>query len=74
MKILLKLIGISLLATIVFILGSAILPFSEPFKEASHNSNPLDIIFLLIVNIWFTATVFYIGKNSDWNKGGWLCL
>ena len=73
MKILLKIIGISLLATIVFIFGSAILPFSESFKDASQNSNPLDIFFLLGVNIWFTATVFYIGRNSDWNKK-WLAM
>lgn len=68
MKVLLKILGISLLATIVYILVSVILPFSEAFKEASQNSNPLDIIFLLVVNIWFTITVFYIGKNSDYSK------
>jgi len=68
MKTVLKIVGISLLATIIYIVVSAVLPFSEPFKIASQNSNPSDIIFLWIVNIWFTLTVFYIGKTTEWNR------
>lgn len=68
MKKSLKILGISLLGTIIFIIESAILPYSESFKEASQEGNPLSIVFLLIVNIWFTISVFYIGKNSLWKK------
>jgi len=68
MKTVLKITGISLLATIIYIIVSAILPFSESFKAASRNSNTSVIIFLWIVNIWFTSTVFYIGKTAEWNK------
>ncbi len=68
MKTVLKITGISLLATIIYIIVNAILPFSESFKAASRNSNTSVIIFLWIVNIWFTSTVFYIGKTAEWNK------
>ncbi|MCF8358921.1 MAG: hypothetical protein K9H26_09200 [Prolixibacteraceae bacterium] len=73
MKSLLKILGISLLATIIYIIGSTLLPFSESFKEATQNSSPIDLVYLFFVHTWITATIFYIGKKSDWNKN-WLLL
>ncbi|HTO15456.1 MAG TPA: hypothetical protein VLZ83_06780 [Edaphocola sp.] len=68
MKTFYKVLAISILATILFIIGSAILPFSDSFKEGSQNTNSTDIIFLLLVNIWFTLTVLYIGKSANRSK------
>jgi hypothetical protein len=67
MNIVFKILGISLLATIIYIIGSSLLPFSDFFKEAVNDSDPVNLIYLLIVHTWITATVFYIGKKSDWN-------
>lgn len=61
-------LGISLLATIIYILGYAFIPFSESFREATQNSSLFDLVYLFFVHFWITATVFYIGKKSDWNK------
>jgi hypothetical protein len=69
MKILLKILGISLLATIIYIIGSAVIPFSESFKEIiNQGADPTDLFYLLLVHIWITATVFYIATKSEWNK------
>lgn len=70
MKTLFKVLAISLIATIAFIIGSAVLPYSASFKEGSQQSNPSDVVFLLLVNIWFTLTVLYIGKRAHRSKGG----
>jgi hypothetical protein len=68
MKTIIKILGISLLATIIYIVGSAVMPFSGSFKDISQDSNPTDLIYLLIVHTYITASVFYIGNKSEWNK------
>lgn len=68
MKLFFKLLGISLVGTLFFIMASGVLPFSPSFKEGAQNSDPLDLIFVIIVHLWFTATVYYIGTQSDWSK------
>lgn len=69
MKTYLKILGISIFATAFYVIGSVIMPFSESFKAAaSQGANPFSVLFFLAINIWFTVTVFYIGRNSDWSK------
>lgn len=68
MKQVLKILGISFLATIIYIFASAVIPFSASFKELNQDSSPTDLIYLFIVHAWITSSVFYIGKKSRWNN------
>lgn len=66
LKIAIKILGVSVLATIVYVIGSAVLPFSESFREAMQNSDPINLVYLLFVHVWLTGSVYYIGKNAEW--------
>lgn len=66
-----KLLGISLIATLFFIIGSAALPFSPNFIEKAQDASPFELVFIVMVHLWFAATVFYIGKHAEW-KNKWL--
>lgn len=70
MKQALKILGISFLATVIYIIASAVLPFSESFQQMNQGSDPTDLIYLFIVHVWITSSVLYIGKKSTWNKKG----
>ena len=68
MRRVLKILGISLLATVIYIIASAVIPFSASFQEMNQDADPAGLIYLFIVHVWITSSVFYIGKKSTWNK------
>lgn len=66
MKTVLKTMLIVIIASIVFMIGSAIVPYSEAFTAATSNSDPSLILFLFLNNLWLCATIIYIVKHSKW--------
>lgn len=65
MKNLAKYLLLLVVTTSIFVLISAIAPYSQAFKEAQNSaSNPTDILYLLLNNAWICFTVCFIIRKS----------
>jgi len=67
-KMILKLILIAIVATIIFIIFSAMAPYSAEFvaANASADAGSTAMIGFLVYHLWLAFTVYYITRNSLW--------
>ena len=65
MKTLFQLILLTICLAFTFILLSAILPYSEAFKNLSSHIELKDVIYLLIVSFWICFTILYVAKKAN---------
>lgn len=76
-KDLFKLLLLVIITTIVFIVISMFLPFSEGFQAGSEKADPSGLLFILLVHTWVCITLFYIVRHSRWRGAKlivWLML
>ena len=66
MKTVFKTMLVVFVASVIFIIGSALVPYSETFKAATSNSDPSSILFLFLNNLWLCVTIIYLVKHSNW--------
>jgi len=59
-KTILKLVLLTIIHSLVFMIGNAVMPFSQEFKELGSSGNPLSLLFLLINSGWTCFTLFFI--------------
>jgi len=63
-KTFLKLLLATIVYTVVFTIGNAILPYSQGFKELGASGNPMSLFFLLVIAVFVCFTVYYIIRHS----------
>ena len=66
-KTILKLLLAAILFSILFIVSTALLPFSQGFKELGSSGNPMTILFLFISGVWTCFTIFFVIKHTDYS-------
>jgi hypothetical protein len=64
-KTILKLLLAVVLYTVLFVLASALLPFSQGFKELGSSGNPLVLLFMLISSAWTCFAIYFIIKYAN---------
>lgn len=67
MKYVWKVLFITLISCICFMVVSALVPYSPEFKELSSEAGVLSAVGLFINNLWLTLTIYYITKHSPWS-------
>lgn len=69
MKTTLKILLVSLIYLVLQTLVSAILPFSESFKELSDVQDPsLSMLFLWMTSLWNAIFIYLIARYTSYNK------
>lgn len=66
MKNILKFTLLVIVTTIVFLVFSSILPYSQGFKEATKNDNPFALVYVLLSIAWICLAITFIVKHSPW--------
>jgi hypothetical protein len=65
-KTFLKLVSVTILYTISFILANALLPFSQGFKELGASGDPTMILFMVIISgAWSCFTIYFTIKHAN---------
>lgn len=68
MKIVSRVLFLTLATTISFLVVSALLPYSAGFLEANKNSDPVDLVYILLSIMCICAVMVYVIKNSTWKR------
>jgi len=66
-KTIFKLLLAAILYLILFIVSTALLPFSQGFKELGSSGNPMALLFLFISGAWTCFTIFFVIKHTDYS-------
>jgi len=66
-KTIIKLLFAAISFSILFIVSTALLPFSQGFKELSSFGNPFVLLFILISTAWTCFTIFFVIKHTDYS-------
>jgi len=66
-KTIFKLLLAAILFSILFIVSTALLPFSQGFRELGSSGNPTVLLFILISGAWTCFTIFFIIKHTDYS-------
>lgn len=66
MKKILKFMLIVFAYSMLFMIANAVMPFSQAFKDASADADPLSAVFLLISSIFNCFVICFIAANSNW--------
>ena len=67
-KTIFKLLLSAFVYTIVFVLASAILPYSDGFRELGASGNPMDLLFMLVNSAWVCFTLYFIIRHTNYKK------
>lgn len=67
MKRFFKLLIIVLIACLAFLIGSALVPYSESFKAANVGADPTIVVYLFLNVFWLCLTIVYLVENSTWS-------
>ena len=59
-----KLLLCIIVYTIVFMMASAVMPYSEGFKELTSSDNPFMILFMMVYNACICFTMYFIIKHA----------
>jgi hypothetical protein len=59
-----KLLVLTVLYAVLYIIVNALLPFSKEFKELSASGNPMSLLFMLISFAWTCFTMYFVIKNT----------
>lgn len=68
MKAILKFAALVLVVTIVFIIASALFPYSEGLKNAQQDANGFALLFILLNKAWLCLAIVYVVKKSTWGN------
>lgn len=66
LKTIYKYILLVVITTIIFIMVSSLLPYSEGFKASARSGNPSAIVYVLITVGWVCLAITFIIKHSPW--------
>jgi len=66
-KTIFKLLLAAILFSILFIASTALLPFSQGFRELGSSGNPFVLLFILISGAWTCFTIFFVIKHTDYS-------
>jgi len=64
LKTILKLTLLTIIHSLVFVTGNAIMPYSPGFKELGSSSNPSGLFFMLLNSGWTCFTIYFIIKHT----------
>lgn len=54
--------------TMAFVVASALLPYSEAFKEANKNADPSVLLYVILANAWICFTIIFVVRHSSWRS------
>ncbi|MDR0301642.1 MAG: hypothetical protein LBI04_04920 [Treponema sp.] len=63
----LKLFLAAIIYTVLFVLVSALVPFSQGFKELGSSEHPTALLFMFINGAWVCFTIYFIIKHSNYS-------
>ena len=63
-----KLILLTIIYTLAFIIANAIMPFSLGFKELGSSSDPIGLLFMLINSGWVCFTIYFIIRHTTYRR------
>jgi hypothetical protein len=66
MKTVLKVLLLTVVSTILFVVTNALMPFSESFKQLGASGDPLSLLYMLISSGWTCWTACFIIKHARW--------
>jgi len=66
-KTILKLLLAAGFYSILFIVSTALLPFSQSFRELGSSGNQTALLFILISGAWTCFTIFFVIKHTDYS-------
>ena len=67
LKTIVKLVLCIIVYTVVFLVASAVMPYSQSFKEMSSSDNPFIILFMMVYNACVCFTIYFIIKHAHYN-------
>ena len=66
MKKALKFVLIVFLYSLLTIVTTTAMPYSQAFNEASANSDPMSVVYVLISSALFCFAICFIAANANW--------
>jgi hypothetical protein len=55
----------AIIYTILFLVASALLPYSQRFRELNSSEHPMALLFMFVSGAWICFTVYFIVKHAN---------